>query len=632
MSAVVKKPHMMTPETRALSKGSPITSPSRNSNRSSSSSPSTTVVSSVARSRSARLAALNSSRAGIQRVGAGTDAVKMNSVTPSSEADDNSREADNATLNDLRERLQKSEELSEESTRQIQVLQKQLEKALQEKKSFEERVHESEEYINTLENEKREAIRMKREIEAIYEAEKVSMTKEREDSANREEEMQTVIQRLRDTLDSQVDEDERHSRQSKQNSTNLEQGQFASPSCITRSDSQNNSKLLLMKDRLIESLRIELAESQIKIVESENMGGGRFHAIEKQLLEARMTNAKLMEENESYQLLLSEKKSSVDLPKSDSTLTPSHNTDALNALEGRTDLENLVQKSSQSEDNHHGAYSRLEAELKVFKEKNKALQAYINNILDHRVKDLDSEVAHDISSESQLNMNLLDKELPVPPKEVNGIHVLQRAKTVALGASRRPRPQSYMPHPNQSLVTDQETAPSIPLNLNRSGSYRINRPQSEQFTGGTITTLNQTLRGGHSPTLHIPHSPHPNQSFFVPPTPGVNPNAAHRNPSIGQTSIQSNYPGFRSENSSISGDSGENITTPSHSPPRVEKATTFAGNKPRPLRLLRETGPSESSRRAEDDLPAKFSKRSSWMGWAFGKKEDVHIDEILKES
>jgi hypothetical protein len=63
----------------------------------------------------------------------------------------------------------------------------------------------------------------------------------------------------------------------------------------------------MQKDKIIESLRLELAEAQVKLVETENMGGGRMQDLEKILLETRMTNARLMEDNESFQLLLSEK-------------------------------------------------------------------------------------------------------------------------------------------------------------------------------------------------------------------------------------------------------------------------------------------------------------------------------------
>ncbi len=44
------------------------------------------------------------------------------------------------------------------------------------------------------------------------------------------------------------------------------------------------------------------AEAQIKLVESENQGGGRLQEVERLLMEARMANARLMEDNESYQL------------------------------------------------------------------------------------------------------------------------------------------------------------------------------------------------------------------------------------------------------------------------------------------------------------------------------------------
>jgi len=54
-------------------------------------------------------------------------------------------------------------------------------------------------------------------MEAIYEAERSSMTKEREEMSNREEEMQTIIQRLKDSLSqrSNVDEESRLSRRCK---------------------------------------------------------------------------------------------------------------------------------------------------------------------------------------------------------------------------------------------------------------------------------------------------------------------------------------------------------------------------------------------------------------------------------
>ena len=80
---------------------------------------------------------------------------------------------------------------------------------------------------------------------------------------------------------------------------------------------------------------------------------------------------------------------------------------------------------------------------------------------------------------------------------------------------------------------------------------------------------------------------------------------------------------MKSESSS---DSGEVSTPPSQSPPRAEKATTFAGNKPRPLRLVQDH---PENRREEDK-----NKRASWMGWAagaFGKKDEVGVEESIRE-
>jgi hypothetical protein len=396
---------------------------------------------------------------------------------------------------------------------------------------------------------------------------------------------------------------------------------------LNRSDSRNNSKLLLQKDRLIESLRLELAEAQIKLVESENMGGGRFQEVERLLLEARMTNARLMEDNESYQLLLQEKTLTGDFAKSD-FMAASHNADALNALEGRTAPPSLADELSEAAEGESDNYRRLEAELRSAKDQNKALTLYINKIIERLLQHQDFEAILDQSSDFRPGGAVnVDKELPPPPppkEQASGASILQRAKSVAMGATRRARPQSQMPAAHSAL-TDPDTAPSIPFGLARSASFRTGgRPKSEQYTGGAANVVNQMYKGGQtSPPLHGPQTPRHSQSFFAPPGPGGNPNAAHRVPSAGQVPTAGNFPGMKSESSS---DSGEVSTPPSQSPPRAEKATTFAGNKPRPLRLVQDH---PENRREEDK-----NKRASWMGWAagaFGKKDEVGMEESIRE-
>jgi predicted nucleic acid-binding Zn-ribbon protein len=119
-----------------------------------------------------------------------------------------------ALLDDLKERLAKAETASETYKRQTEVLQSRLDDALKEQAALEEKVHESEEQIEALANEKREAARQMREMETIYEAERSAMTREKEQMTNREEEMQAVIQRLKDSL-AQRNDEERYIRQCK---------------------------------------------------------------------------------------------------------------------------------------------------------------------------------------------------------------------------------------------------------------------------------------------------------------------------------------------------------------------------------------------------------------------------------
>jgi chromosome segregation ATPase len=142
----------------------------------------------------------------MQRPGAGASNLSSSSTT--SDADDDARAETIALLDDLKERLRKTETISEQFQKQTQVLQSRLDEALLEQGKLEDKLHESDERLETLENEKRDALRQRREMESIYEAERSSMNKEREEMSNREEEMQTVIQRLKDSLNSRANLDE----------------------------------------------------------------------------------------------------------------------------------------------------------------------------------------------------------------------------------------------------------------------------------------------------------------------------------------------------------------------------------------------------------------------------------------
>ncbi|CAG7556095.1 unnamed protein product [Fusarium equiseti] len=617
MSAATKKPPAggVGRVSHADSSSSPSPSPSRPTSRST-----TPTSNGHARTRSLRTTAPVSARAAIAR----RDTL--------SASDSDARAEAAAAVEDLQKRLENEEKASLQYKRQAEVLQSKLDEAVKESAKLEEKAHEYEEQIETLSNEKREVTRQMREMESIYESERSSILKEKEEMANREEEMQAMIQRLKDSLAQRnnIIEEPRPTRQHSGNSSpSLENGSFAPPSSIQRSDSRNSSKLILQKDKLIESLRLELAEAQIKLVESENQGGGRLHEVERLLMEARMANARLMEDNESYQLLLQERTLKGDFGQNDfSYMGTNSNQDALAALEGKAAGSSLADELSEATEGESvtDVDRRLEAELRSMKEQNKALTLYINKIIERLLQHQDFESILDTSSDLK-SLPDTNKELPPAPankqqQEQPSGTILQRAKSMAVGPTKpRPRPISVIQPSTSSDHTDPDKAPSIPIGLSRSTSTRRSpRPQSDQFTGAA-SLVSQMYRGPDGPVSPPLGTPRHSQTFFSPPNNSGNPNAAARVPSGASVATSGNFPGMRSETSSLSGESGElsMSTPPSQSPPRNHSdrhTTSFAGGKPRPLRLVQ-----------ENQDAVKENKRSSWYSpftWG-AKKEEQQV-------
>ncbi|KAK3953768.1 hypothetical protein QBC32DRAFT_110888 [Pseudoneurospora amorphoporcata] len=631
-------------------------------------------ASSVARTRSIRSGTPVSARAAIQRreslLGNGTNNITKEPSVADLEREEAARAETLAIIEDLKARLSQAEASSESHKRQMDILQSRLDDATREQAKLEEKVHEDEEQIEALKNEKREISRQMREMESIYEAERSAMMKEKDEMANREEEMQTVIQRLKDSLAQRDEEGVRHARRPSIATTsslqNLDNGSFAPPSSIHRSNSQNNSKLLLQKDKLIESLRLELAEAQIKLVESENQGGGRLREVERQLMEARMANARLMEDNESYQLLLQERTLKGDFGTSDfSYMGNSANQDALAALEGRStttgptsladELSDAVEHEPIQEVDHE-AQKRLEGELKTVKDQNKALTLYINKIIERLLSHQEFEhildQSNDFKSPSTAQPNT-NKELPPAPAGGASANLIQRAKSIATGggpigataaARVRPRPMSFMPQGgglsapvnsgvssgiSSPITTNPDTAPSIPIGLGRSasgtGARRV-RPLSEQYgPGASVASAMYNKNTGVAPSSASQYSRDEAASPLSPTMRTSGGSFFNSNPNRSSTST---FPGTvrnsetssdtQSIRSSITGYGREDMSTASHSPPRShheKPATTFAGNKPRPLRLVQENAAAEEAAR---HAQAQQNKRTSWIGWAFG--------------
>ncbi|KAA8650453.1 hypothetical protein EYZ11_000864 [Aspergillus tanneri] len=554
-------------------------------------------------------------------------------------SEEEARAQNAALIEDLKEQLQKAESASEQYRKQLGVLQMRLDETVSEQGKLEDHAHEKDSKIEALNSEIREHVRQIRDLEQAHELERNAMLQEKEQQASREEEMQATIQRLKESLSQKdmrfnADGDKNVSRSSsfRNRSSPEVDGQFAPSSQIERSPSRNNSKLLLQKDKLIESLRLELAESQIKLVEMENKGGGRRRELEKELLEARMANARLMEDNESYQLLLSERTLNGDFTKGD--FMREVNPDASEGKESSSGLGSLadelesVDARAETDDNR-----KLEAEIKTLKDQNKALTLYIERII--------SRVLQHEGFETILDKNENDppaatkpqpvgsnKDLPPTPPEKDESSqqtFLQRAKSVVAGPGnrpQRPRPTSLMPPPTSAGASvapptaheNPSTAPSIPLSRASSVRAGHRRTRSEQTDIGAAAVVGQMYRGRNSggpisPTLMGPGS---RQSAFS----GASyMSGSGRAPSLSSQPEHSRLSSSDSVTSDPIADTASTGAT-SSSPRSSSGMTNYTGavmtqSKLRPLRLVSET----KAAAEEEEAARKRANRASWIPW-----------------
>ncbi|KAL4917155.1 hypothetical protein BDW62DRAFT_184254 [Aspergillus aurantiobrunneus] len=597
----------------------------------------TTSTNGLSRSPSLRGSTPVSARAAARKPGRSSN-LSMSSV-PKAAADPSEEEAraqNAALIEDLKEQLQKAETASEQYRKQLGVLQMRLDEAVSEQAKLEDQGHERDSKIEALNGEIREHVRQIRDLEQAHELERNAMLQEKEQQASREEEMQATIQRLKEAVAQKdmritADNDKNVSRSSSfrnRASPDID-GQFAPSSQIERSPSRNNSKLLLQKDKLIESLRLELAESQIKLVEMENKGGGRQRELEKELLEARMANARLMEDNESYQLLLSERTLNGDFAKGDfmreAHPESSDTKESGGGLGSLADELESVDARPEADDNR-----RLETELKALKDQNKALTLYIERIISRLLQHEGFEHILD-KNETEPSANTRqagnDKDLPPTPPEKddqNQQTFLQRARSVVSGQNTRPqprsRPTSMMPPPPPNAVNAHEnpqTAPSIPLNRAQSVRGGHRRTRSEQTTDlGAAAVVGQMYRGRNSggpmsPTLMGPGSRNTfTGSNYMPG--GVS--ASSRAPSLSSQPERGHLSSSGSVSSDPPGDTASTGAT-SNSPRSSNGMTNYTGavmtqSKLRPLRLV-----SESKAAEEEEAARKKANRGSWISW-----------------
>jgi len=387
---------------------------------------------------------------------------------------------------------------------------------------------------------------------------------------------------------------------------------------------------------VIESLRLELAEAEIKLVQMENAGGGRLQELERQLLETRMTNARLMEDNESYQLLLSEKTLNGDFARNE-LLRSSSGVDPDRTPPRDKPSSSLADELSEAVDDEpmeeNERIKKLEAEVHSLKDQNKALTLYINKIIERILKHqggfetiLSNTEDEEDSGTRRATAPNMDKDLPPPPPKDSSPpqqSLLQRASSVV----RRQRPQSMIqsvpstqaPSLQPTVNENPDTAPSIPIKrtqTNRMSIAASNRRSgvSDWNQAAAAAVVGNMYRGGDN-TPTSPGVAAGRNSFFAfqrTPSGGVPPAdiAEEREPEYARKAALD----------ALTGDGGDKVESSvsavdSPSPPRStlskeDRAHVMAGNKPRPLRLVQEHVDEQ-----------KQANRTSWLpaGW-FGNQ------------
>ena len=482
---------------------------------------------------------------------------------PADLSDDEAKMELQAKVEELKDQLRQSQMAHDETQKYNKVLKIKLDDASKDYGMLEEQTHEYSERVEQLETEKKDVLRARRELEQIYEADRAASMKQQEETQAREEEMQMSMQRMKDTLArresrerSGLDEDgrpspSRNSSYRGGSSPRPEGTQFA-PTSLERSDSRSSSRLLINKDRIIEGLRLELAEAHVKLVELENKGGGSLQRLEKEMYKIKVQNARLMEENESFQLLLSEKTLNGEMGQSELLRAPENHalpSSLSPILQGTCLADELEGVDGEDAEPIDDGDRRLQAEVNSLKEQNKALTLYINNIVSRLLQHEQFEQILDQTPDLMAGPGALsqrfaasesDKELPPPPppkdekpatpiggesQQTGAAALLQRAKTVMGATGKKARPQSAYQgeYPVRSeeptLHENPDTAPRIPLTRSASSRGRNShkRGHSDWPAASVVTNMYKGPSSGRvsagSPGLGSPTSAR--TSFFA---------------------------------------------------------------------------------------------------------------------
>ncbi|KEF59633.1 uncharacterized protein A1O9_04479 [Exophiala aquamarina CBS 119918] len=551
-----------------------------------------------------------------------TNRMSNSFASPESEPDNEETKAANAQLiADLKEQVHRAEQASDQYRKQLEVMQKRLDDAAGEQTTSEERDYQRQTEIDRLRVEYKDSIRQYRELEIAYDADKNTFLHERERQVNKEADLEAKISRLTATLRARDADRVSASRSGAAQKDDVDNSTLDAPA-------PDYSEALQQKDVAIENLRLDLAEAQLKLAEQEHVGDGRVQSLEKALMELKMHSARLLEENESFQMLLSEK-----------TLKGDFLHDNGAHMSGMSTLAEELESSGELTEGQSDAVKRLDVENRSLRDQNKALALYVDKIIGRLLQhDGFEHIIHDKDDPPKPPAKTapVEKALPATPDQqalpgaasVSGVAngLLQRARSVVSRPGGKARPMSYaQPSPPAPTANENpDTAPSIPIGR---GHRRARSDQAQAdmaVPGAAAAVVHQMNRASTMRTVSS-----------GPLSPGIRP----LSPQLSQNR-QSYFGGSSNRATSASGQQGgssANSITSEHSDEQrsgtdgsstAPASSQGQGNIPgavmkqnhlRPLRLVQEQVATEEDER-------KRANRGSWMGWLRGGTLEAQND------
>ncbi|KAK6542941.1 hypothetical protein TWF694_006879 [Orbilia ellipsospora] len=489
-----------------------------------------------------------------------------------------------AEIGQLRQKLTEAESkalaLEDDFSKQKKTLQARMQarmdEALSEQSKLEELLAGRTDAVETLENELKELQRAKRDQEKLFEAERAALMTEKEEMMEKEEAQGQIISRLKQALKEKPSSDVPDTADSK--------SEQDVPVVSPRTDGH--------KDKVIESLRAELAEAQVRFTEALKLEERKQQDAADQLSELRKNNAKLQDENESFQLLLGQATMNGEIrngflgqwAEDSASSSPSKET----APSLSSTLAEEIESASQKEENDE--LRKLKQENKEMKDQNKAMTLYINTMIE-RLLNSNQESVLDRTPGS-------DKALPPVPQETSP--AVTSPQSAGLGRSKsllnkRPPIRASMPPPPRKQLEEEDEVIS-PIQRSQtmhvgampSGGHRRTR---SDVASPTSPNANYMYQAGSPPSKQT--------TFYTGPRFGAGPLSPTK--------------GASSSNSS---DNGESINSKDHHDANHHTLSgKMEGKTLRPLRLV--DGAPPPSKTASPQTPRNVSgNRNSWMpGW-----------------